>query len=121
MRITQEQFTTLLKNETGYFKKYSHDLLNAVGKLLPKLLSQATEDEPVEVFICPGVKLVAKHTKPRSLKDPRNGEPLEVEARILVSAGFTRKFKQDVNAIYSGTEIGEEVENVGEDLEEDVE
>lgn len=122
MRITQEQLITILRDETGYFKKYTHGVLNSLGKLLPKLLAQANEEEDVEIFICPGIKLIAKHTKPRTMKDPRNGEQVQVDERILLSTSFTRKFKKDVNKIYNGDEPeedAEEIEDGGYDLDEE--
>lgn len=123
MKITQEQLITKLRDKTGYFKKYTHGVLNGIGDLLPELLAQATEDEDVEIFICPGVKLIARYTKPRTLKDPRNGEQIEVDTRILLTAQFTRKFKKDVNDIFNGVAPAEDVEEIiyGEDLDEEIE
>lgn len=96
-RVTEGEFITALKEDTGYYMNSIKDILNGMRNVLPQLLSDVADEGEVDVCICPGLHIIGRYGPAKTMADPRDhSKTIQVDERCLVTIRQTNTFKDSM-------------------------
>lgn len=100
VQYNQEELIAIISDNTGIFKTEVKALLGIIEQTLVDLISDATEEQAVEVKVGKGLYLGAKFWKGRKAADPRTLEPIVTEDKLRPYMRIGEGFKDEVNKAY---------------------
>ena len=90
--MNKEQLTSAIAAKTGKSKKESEEFLNAFVQTVTETLS-ANDNVPQAGF----GSLTVKERKATTGRNPRTGEPIEIDAKNVVKFTVSKPLKDAVN------------------------
>ena len=97
MELNRKDLARVIAKKCEYTIASVEEMLKAQEDALEELLSQATEDENIDIKLARGLIIGSKFVPERSAKDPRNQNDIIVPEKISLYAKFSPTLKQKIN------------------------
>lgn len=94
-----------VNKDIGVSKNDMRIIYASMERALIKVLSEATDDEPICLRLFAGVYLTAERIQPRTERDPRTGGSVLSRERIDIKPQVSKSFRwmvQDEAGLFSG-------------------
>jgi nucleoid DNA-binding protein len=99
MIITKKQLIKDMSNRMDVALDSMTQTCNVLENYIIENLSTATENENVEIKLFSGISLESEYKASHTIRNPQNGERVNVPEKILVKANVTKTFNRNINDI----------------------
>lgn len=97
IKYKQKVLIDLISDATGFRKLDCKTVLDIIPDCLNQLLQETSEDHDTEVALTNGIIIGSRYIPERHMTDPRNGNPIVVEAKTQPYGRFPESFKRKIN------------------------
>ena len=91
--MNRDDLARELAEKTGFFIKNMNDVTVALEEIVIESLRTATLEEDSELQIAPGVVICGKRVPAREAKDPRTGEVIISQEKVIPYATFKQSVR----------------------------
>ena len=86
--MKKEDLAIELANRTGFYRKNTREIANALADIIIEHFNTATFDEPSELHLAPGLVLVGTRKPEGTSIDPRDRSEIVSPEKVIPSAIF---------------------------------
>lgn len=92
-KLTQKALVNAVSDETGITKSDIKEILDIVVKCAANIISEAGENNDIEVKVATGLSIGAKYVPPREARNPKDQSVIHIDAKLKPYAKFNDGFK----------------------------